>query len=125
MQYLFLISDYDLVKHIRHGTTTRQKDTHGVSEVIMTHKQTNICSAIAMNVFNGKTTYFLFQRYIGSYMSNFGSKGQRSTFVGLSECTYFLTRYCDTLLVSISSYFVLRFRVVKERCPESLRTNCH
>ena len=31
MQYLFLISDYGLVKHIRLGTTLRQEDTHRVS----------------------------------------------------------------------------------------------
>ena len=32
----------------------------------------------------------------GSYMSNFGSKGQRSNFRRLSDCTYFLTRYLNT-----------------------------
>ena len=31
MQYLFSISDYGLVKHIRHDTTTRQEDKHRVS----------------------------------------------------------------------------------------------
>ena len=32
----------------------------------------------------------------GSYRSNFGSKGQRSTFRRLSGCTYFLTGYLNT-----------------------------
>ena len=32
----------------------------------------------------------------GSYMSNFGSKGQRSTFRRLSGCTHFLTGYLNT-----------------------------
>ena len=31
MQLFFRISDYGLVKHIRLGTTTRQKETHRVS----------------------------------------------------------------------------------------------
>ena len=31
MQYLFRISNYGLVKHIRLGTITRQEDTHRVS----------------------------------------------------------------------------------------------
>ena len=31
-------------------------------KVIMTHKQTIISSAIAMNVVNVKTSYFIFQR---------------------------------------------------------------
>ena len=37
-------------------------------------------------------------------MSNFGSKGQRSTFRRLSGCTYFLTGYLDT---SWSVFFLL------------------
>ena len=51
-----------------------------------------------MYVFNVKTSYFIFQRLIkrGSYMSNFGSKGQRSIFRRLSGCTYFLTGYLST-----------------------------
>ena len=56
----------------------------------------------------------------GSYMSNFGWKGQRSTFRRLSGCTYFLTGYLNT-----SSYFIHSFRMTKEGCPESIRTNCH
>ena len=49
----------------------------------------------------------------GSYILNFGSKGQRSTFRRLSGCTYFLTGYQNT------SCLVL----MKETCPQSFRTN--
>ena len=68
MQYLFRISDYGLVKHIRLGTTSRQKDTPRVSghpyegQGHLTQKQTIIFSAIAMNVFIVKTSYFIFQQ---------------------------------------------------------------
>ena len=71
----------------------------------MSYKQTIISSAIAMNVFSVKTSYFIFQQLMnifqqlmkrGSYMSILGSKGQRSTFRRLSGCTYFLTGYLNT-----------------------------
>ena len=57
----------------------------------------------------------------GSYKSIFGSKGQRSTFRRLSGCTYFLTGYSEHILVSFSPYFVHRFRMMKETCPNSFR----
>ena len=48
-------------------------------KVIMTYNKTIISSTVAMNVYNVKTSYFIFQSKMkrGNYMSNFGSKGQR------------------------------------------------
>ena len=67
-------------------------------KVIMTHKQTIISGAMAMNVFNVKTSYFIFQQKMtsGNCKSKLGSKGQRSTFCRLSGCTYFLVGYLNT-----------------------------
>ena len=68
MQYLFRISDYGLVKsysvlvlHHDRKTLIEFQVTSLKVKVIMTHKQTNIIGAIAMNAFNTKTSYFIFQ----------------------------------------------------------------
>ena len=66
----------------------------------MTHKQTIISSAIAIDVFNVKDSYFIFKQKMesGSYKSNFGSKGQRSTSWRLSGCTYFVAGFLNIYL---------------------------
>ena len=62
MQSLFRISDYGLIfglvrQHDR-KTHVEIQVTRLKVKVIMTHKQTIISSAIAMNVFNVNTFYF-------------------------------------------------------------------
>ena len=61
---MFRISDYGLVKHIRLGILQHDRKTHIEFQVtrlkvkvIMSHKETIISSAIAINIFNEKTSY--------------------------------------------------------------------
>ena len=68
MQKLFRNSDYGLVNIfglvLQHDRKTHIKFqvTHSKVKVIVSYKQTIIASAIAMNVFNVNTSYFIFQR---------------------------------------------------------------
>ena len=54
----------------------------------MTYEITIMFSKIAMGVFNGYASCFIFNRYIkrGSHKKNLKSKGQ-------SDCTFFLNEY--------------------------------
>ena len=65
----------DSVLHHDRKTHIEFQVTRLKVKVIMTHKQTIISSAIARNVFNVKTSYFLFQQLLtrGGYISNIGS----------------------------------------------------
>ena len=98
--WLWFSKTFGLVLHHDRKTHIEFQFTRLKVKVIMTQKQTITCisSVIAMNLFNIKTSYFILQQKMksGNYMSNFVSKGQRSTFRRLSGCTYILTGYLNT-----------------------------